>query len=122
MTSVSVPTSSPSSRATSSVIASCPTIAASVSLSGGGALREFGGEVTGVIAAGAFVAFGDGYEGMLPVRRLPGYWELDATETGLVTRDCDRRLRIGDPLVVQVARVDTARGRVDLSPVELALR
>ena len=31
--------------------------------------REFDGEVTGVIGAGAFIAF-DGYEGMLPVRRL----------------------------------------------------
>src|SRR5690348_4462576 len=40
MTSVSVPTTSPSSRATSSVIASCRTIAASVSRSGGGALRD----------------------------------------------------------------------------------
>ena len=31
---------------------------------------EWPGEVAGVIGAGAFVAFGDGHEGLLPVRRL----------------------------------------------------
>jgi ribosomal protein S1 len=31
-----------------------------------------------------------------------------------------RGIRIGDPVTVQVVRVDTARGRVDLSPVELS--
>ena len=40
--------------------------------------RECDGEVVGVIGAGAFVAFGDGYEGLLPVRRLRGdWWELN---------------------------------------------
>ena len=35
--------------------------------------------MTGVIGAGAFVAF-DGYEGMLPVRRLrDDWWDLDET-------------------------------------------
>src|SRR3712207_8843251 len=39
---------------------------------------SFPGEVVGVIGAGAFVAFGDGYEGLLPVRRLRGeWWELN---------------------------------------------
>jgi ribonuclease R len=81
--------------------------------------REFAGEVTGVIGAGAFVAF-DGYEGMLPVRRLRGdWWELDETETGLVAAESGRTLRIGDPVTVQVEKVDAPRGRVDLRPVEL---
>ena len=31
---------------------------------------EFDGEIVSLIGAGAFVAFGDGYEGMLPVRKL----------------------------------------------------
>ena len=45
----------------------------------------FDGEVTGVIGAGAFVAFGDGHEGMLPVRRLVGdWWELNELETMLI--------------------------------------
>jgi ribonuclease R len=81
---------------------------------------EYAGEVTGVIGAGAFVAFGDGHEGMLPVRRLRGdWWELDELETRLVGADSGKAIRIGDPLVVQVRSVDAPRGRTDLSPVEL---
>src|ERR687893_195943 len=81
---------------------------------------EWAGEVIGVIGAGAFVAFGDGHEGLLPVRRLRGdWWELDETETALVGADSGRRLRIGDPVVVQVRGIDKPRGRVDLMPVEL---
>ena len=79
---------------------------------------EFAGEVTGVIGAGAFVAFGDGYEGMLPVRKLRGdWWELDELETMLVAAQSGNAIRLGDQVTVQVTRVDTARGRVDLSPV-----
>jgi ribonuclease R len=86
----------------------------------GGWEQEFRGEVTGVIGAGAFIAFGDGYEGMLPVRRLRGdWWELNELETALIGTKSERGIRIGDEVVVQVVRVDTARGRVDLSPVEL---
>jgi ribonuclease R len=81
---------------------------------------EFAGEVTGVIGAGAFVAFGDGHEGLLPVRRLRGdWWELDELETRLVGAESGRAIRLGDPVTVQVERVDAPRGRVDLSPVEL---
>jgi ribonuclease R len=81
---------------------------------------EFTGEVTGVINAGAFVAFGEGHEGMLPVRRLRSdWWELNELETMLVGTDSGKTLRLGDPVTVQVARVEAPRGRVDLSPVEI---
>jgi ribonuclease R len=81
---------------------------------------EWPGEVIGLINAGAFVAFGDGHEGMLPVRRLRGdWWELDELETMLVGAQSGMALRLGDPVVVQVERVDAPRGRVDLSPVQL---
>ena len=82
---------------------------------------EFEGEVAGVIGAGAFVAFGR-FEGLLPVRRLRGdWWELNELETMLVGAQSGNALRLGDPVVVQVSRVDAPRGRVDLSPVEIAL-
>ena len=82
---------------------------------------EFEGEVAGVIGAGAFVAFRR-FEGLLPVRRLRGdWWELDELETQLVGAQSGNALRLGDPVVVQVERVDPPRGRVDLSPVEIAL-
>jgi ribonuclease R len=84
-----------------------------------GLQTEFAGEVTGVIGAGAFIAF-EGYEGMLPVRRLRGdWWELNELETMLVGADSGRAIRLGDPVTVQVAKVDAPRGRADLSPVEL---
>jgi ribonuclease R len=80
--------------------------------------QPFEGEVVGLISAGAFVAFGEGHEGMLPVRRLRGdWWELNELETMLVGAQSGDALRIGDPVVVRVERVDSARGRVDLSPV-----
>ncbi len=74
------------------------------------------GEVTGVIGAGAFVAFA-GYEGMLPVRRLVGdWWELNELETMLVGAGSGERLRLGDAVTVRVEKVDAPRGRVDLVP------
>jgi ribonuclease R len=83
---------------------------------------EWEGEVTGVIGAGAFVAFGGQFEGLLPVRRLRGdWWELNALETMLVGTQGGAAIRLGDRVVVQVERVDAPRGRVDLSPVELTL-
>jgi ribonuclease R len=82
--------------------------------------REFPGEVAGVIGAGAFVAFGEGFEGLLPVRRLRGdWWELNEFETMLIGADSGRRIRLGDEVTVQVERVDPPRGRVDLLPVSL---
>jgi ribonuclease R len=86
----------------------------------GGWEQEFDGEVTGVIGAGAFVAFGDGFEGMLPVRKLRGeWWELNEDGTILHGTRSGSALRVGDPVRVRVDRVETARGRVDLLPAEL---
>jgi ribonuclease R len=86
----------------------------------GGWEQDFEGEVTGVIGAGAFVVFGDGHEGMLPVRKLRGeWWELNEEGTILEGTRSGAAIRIGDRVRVQVERVDTARGRVDLLPVEL---
>jgi ribonuclease R len=79
--------------------------------------REFEGEVTGVIGAGAFVAF-DGYEGMLAVRRLGDWYDLDEHEVMLVGAS-GKRIRLGDPVRVQVEKIDAIRGRVDLAPVEV---
>ncbi len=81
---------------------------------------EFDGEVSGVIRAGAFVAFGgelgDVYEGMLPSRTLPGgRYELDRAEVSLIgSGEGATALRLGDPVRVRVAGVDGERGRVDL--------
>jgi ribonuclease R len=77
----------------------------------------FSGEVTGLIEKGAFVRFGDeGFEGLLPIRRLRGWWTLNELGTALEAEGSGRRLRLGDPVDVVVDRVEAVRGRVDLSP------
>ncbi len=78
--------------------------------------EPFAGEIVGVIGAGVFVEFGEeGFEGMLPVRRMRGdYFVLNQEETGLVGERTGRALRLGDPIEVVVDRVDAPRGRVDL--------
>ena len=75
------------------------------------------GEVIGLIGAGAFVAFGDGYEGMLAVRRLRGdWWELNEEGTILHGTRAGATIRLGDPVGVRVRSIEAARGRVDLEP------
>ena len=80
----------------------------------------FEGEVTGVIGAGAFVAFDDGaFEGFMPVRKIRGdWWELNEQGTILVGTRSGGAIRLGDRMEVIVDRIDTARGRVDLLPVQ----
>ncbi len=77
----------------------------------------FSGEVVGLIEKGAFVRFGDeGFEGLLPARRLRGWWVLNELGTALEVEGSGRRLRLGDPVDVVVDRVEAPRGRADLSP------
>jgi ribonuclease R len=84
---------------------------------GGGEPPAFEGEIVGLIAKGAFVRFGEeGFEGLLPARRLRDWYELNEEGTALIGQDSGRALRIGDPISVIVDRVDAPRGRVDLEP------
>jgi ribonuclease R len=91
----------------------------------GGWERDLEGEVRGLVGAGAFVGFAgelsDAYEGFLPARSLCGErFDLNETETALVGGRTGRALRLGDPVTVRVDSIETARGRVDLVPVEEA--
>ena len=77
--------------------------------------RVWDGEVVGVIGAGAFIAFGEGFEGMVPVRRMRGdWWELNEQGTILEGTRSGGTLRLGDPVRVAVRSIDSPRGRVDL--------
>jgi ribonuclease R len=78
--------------------------------------REWEGEIVGVIGAGAFVAFGGQFEGMLPVRRMRegGWWELNEEGTILYGTRSGATLRLGDLVRVRVDGIEAARGRVDL--------
>jgi ribonuclease R len=78
---------------------------------------SFDGEVVGLIEKGAFIEFGEErFEGLLPVRRLHGWWNLNEVGTALEAEGSGRRLRLGDSITVEVDRVDAPRGRVDLEP------
>jgi ribonuclease R len=84
--------------------------------------REFEGEVSGLVGAGAFVRFGgelgEVYEGFLAARRLPGErFDLNEIETALIGGRSGRAVRLGDPVTVRVEGVEAPRGRVDLVPV-----
>jgi ribonuclease R len=84
----------------------------------GGWDTVYNGEITGLISAGAFVTFGAGYQGMLPVRRLRGdWWELNEHGTMLIGERNDGVIRLGDPVTVAVRQVEAPRGRVDLDLV-----
>ncbi|MEI7625381.1 MAG: RNB domain-containing ribonuclease [Actinomycetota bacterium] len=81
--------------------------------------QVFEGEVVGLAPIGAFVAFGEGYEGLLPVRKMRGeWWELNELATVLSGTRSGATIALGDPVSVKVERVDAPRGRVDLLPVE----
>lgn len=85
--------------------------------------RRFEGEVSGVIRSGCFIRFGgrlgDVYEGFVPARRIRGErFELNEEETSLVGSKTGRKVSLGDELAVQVDKVDSPRGRVDLFPAD----
>lgn len=81
--------------------------------------RGFEAEVVGLVGAGAFMAFGDGYEGFLPARRLRGdWWELNELGTILQGSGSGKTIRIGDRLDVVVRSVEAPRGRVELSTAD----
>jgi ribonuclease R len=78
----------------------------------------FAGEITGMIGSGLFVRFGDVFEGFLPVRRLPGYYEINEFETALVGRRGGSIYRLGDPIEVSVQELRRTEGKVELRLAE----
>ena len=74
----------------------------------------FEGEITGLIGSGLFVRFGEVFEGYLPVRKLPGYFELNDLGTALVARRGGRRYRLGDRIEVRVSDVDRPAGKIEI--------
>jgi ribonuclease R len=83
-------------------------------------LRERGwetaweGEITGLIGSGLFVRFGEVFEGYLPVRRLPGYLDLNPLGTALAGRRGGGTYRLGDTISVRVADIRRHEGKVEL--------
>ena len=78
--------------------------------------HRFEGEISGLIGSGLFARFGEVFEGFLPARRLPGdYFELNPLGTALVGRRGGGTYRLGDPIRVQVEKIERYEGKVELS-------
>ncbi len=78
---------------------------------------EFEGEIVGMIPGGAFVHFGDSFEGFVPVRHLSDEYLTESRfGTALVGSRTGRRYRLGDRLRVRVVRIDRVAGKVELLP------
>lgn len=85
----------------------------------GAADTIFTAEVTGIIEQGAFLVFGDVFEGFLPARIIPGdRYYIDDLGTALVGETTERKVRLGDTMEVRVSEIQRLRGRVSLEPVE----
>jgi ribonuclease R len=76
--------------------------------------QPFDGEITGLIGSGLFVRFGEVFEGYLPVRKLPGYLELNDLGTALVARRGGGRYRLGDRIRVKVSDIDRPAGKIEV--------
>ena len=77
--------------------------------------EEFSGTVSGVTTFGVFVLLDDYFvDGLIHVNSLmDDYYVLHETEYALVGERKGRRFRLGDPLTVQVARVDRLERKID---------
>ncbi|HWH14000.1 MAG TPA: RNB domain-containing ribonuclease [Miltoncostaeaceae bacterium] len=76
-------------------------------------------EVTGLVPGGAFVAWGEVFEGFLPARRMTdAELVLDPLEVALADGTGRRVLRLGDPVAVRVTDVEPLRGRVTVEPAD----
>jgi len=80
----------------------------------------FSGTVSGVTTFGVFVLLDDYFvEGLIHVHSLlDDYYVLREEEYALVGERTGRRFRLGDPVTVQVSRVDRLERKIDFIPGE----
>ncbi|MEJ2540068.1 MAG: ribonuclease R [Gemmatimonadota bacterium] len=83
---------------------------------------EFDGTISGVTAFGAFVLLDEVFvDGLIHVNSLDDdFYEFRESEYALVGSRKGRRLRLGDRLRIQVARVDREERKVDFRLVSLS--
>ncbi len=75
------------------------------------------GVVTGVTAWGLYVTLENTVEGLLPIRLLPGDWNLDEAHHALLGPK-KQQIRLGDPMRVVCTRVSVALGQIDFDLAE----
>lgn len=77
--------------------------------------KEFDGVISGATNFGAFVELKDIYvEGLVHISALPDdYYQFDPVKHALIGERSGRRFGLGDPIRVQVARVDLDQREID---------
>ena len=82
--------------------------------------EEYAGVISGVTEWGLYVELTENLcEGLIPIRDLgDDYYELDERNFRLIGRRTGRSFRLGDEVVVRVARADLQRRQLDFVLVE----
>jgi ribonuclease R len=77
--------------------------------------QEFAGAISGVTSFGVFVELADIYvEGLVHISTLPDdYYQFDPIKHALLGGRTGRMFRLGDPIKIQVARVDLDQCQID---------
>lgn len=77
--------------------------------------KEYSGIVSGVTGFGVFVELAEIYvEGLVHISALPeDYYQFDPIKHTLLGERSGRRFRLGDPVKIQVARVDLDQRKID---------
>ena len=77
--------------------------------------KEYDGTVSGVTNFGVFVELAEVYvEGLVHITGLPDdYYQFDPIKHALLGERTGRRFQIGDPVKIQVARVDLDQAKID---------
>ena len=80
----------------------------------------FDGTISGVTEFGLFVELNDNHcEGLIHIHEVirGEYMDYDEKNYRLVSRDSGRSFTIGDPMRVQVVRVDVEKSQIDFLPI-----
>ena len=81
--------------------------------------EEFAGIISGVTSFGIFVELpATLVEGLVHIRDLEGYYIYDEKSYTLMNTDTGRKLRLGDPVRIEVAKVNLEAGKVDFKIVD----
>ena len=81
--------------------------------------EEFDGIISGVTSFGIFIELPDTLvEGLVHIRDLEGYYIYDEKTYTLMNTGTGRKLRLGDPVRIEVAKVNLEAGKVDFKLVD----
>ncbi|MDD8016828.1 MAG: ribonuclease R [Bacteroidota bacterium] len=82
---------------------------------------EFEGIISGVMQFGIFIEINDLLvEGLLHVRDMDGdFYSYDEKQYALIGERKGQRYRLGDSIIVKVAKVDPERRKIDFVPAEI---